>query len=170
MVQKTKIRKAISDHASQWLPPLQHSASAHRRSRWVGGTMTPEICSRRITTKTAGTSDARHSNRPSHGSLQGLAADCIYTYPARTVRRPPVQAACLTKFCKMIGSGAERIPVTNNAANGNCSGFTKKGYGRDSQTQLIYCVTQCFAGWTHITTQSPKIVKGKRHEMFQSRL
>jgi hypothetical protein len=28
-----------------------------------------------------------------------------------------------------------------------CGGLIEKGYIRDSQTRLIYCDTQCFAGW-----------------------
>ena len=28
-----------------------------------------------------------------------------------------------------------------------CGGLIEKGYVRDSQTRLIYCDTQCFAGW-----------------------
>ena len=30
-----------------------------------------------------------------------------------------------------------------------CSGLIEKGYVRDSQTRLIYCDTQCFAGWAY---------------------
>jgi hypothetical protein len=30
-----------------------------------------------------------------------------------------------------------------------CGGLFEKGYVRDSQTRLIYCDTQCFAGWAH---------------------
>jgi hypothetical protein len=32
-----------------------------------------------------------------------------------------------------------------------CGGIVEKGYVRDSQTRLIYCDTQCFAGASHIT-------------------
>jgi len=32
-----------------------------------------------------------------------------------------------------------------------CGGLIEKGYVRDSQTRLIYCDTQCFAGGAHIT-------------------
>jgi hypothetical protein len=30
-----------------------------------------------------------------------------------------------------------------------CGGLIEKGYVRDSQTRLVYCDTQCFAGWAH---------------------
>ena len=30
-----------------------------------------------------------------------------------------------------------------------CGGTIEKGYVRDSQTRLIYCDTQCFAGWAN---------------------
>ena len=33
-----------------------------------------------------------------------------------------------------------------------CGGFIKKGYVRDSQTRLIYCDKQCFAGAAHMAT------------------
>ena len=32
-----------------------------------------------------------------------------------------------------------------------CGGIVEKGYVRDSQTQLIYCDAQCFAGGSHMT-------------------
>jgi hypothetical protein len=28
-----------------------------------------------------------------------------------------------------------------------CGGLIKNGYVRDSRTRLMYCDTQCFAGW-----------------------
>ena len=31
-----------------------------------------------------------------------------------------------------------------------CGGIVEKGYVRDSQTRLIYCDPQCFAGGSHI--------------------
>jgi hypothetical protein len=37
-----------------------------------------------------------------------------------------------------------------------CGGFIKKGYVRDSQTRLIYCDTQCFAGGGHIAVSIGK--------------
>ena len=33
-----------------------------------------------------------------------------------------------------------------------CDGLIEKGYVRDSQTRLIYCDMQCFAGWPHEAT------------------
>ena len=42
----------------------------------------------------------------------------------------------------------DRIPRTNGHC-ALCGGTIEKGYVRDSQTRLIYCDTQCFAGWTH---------------------
>jgi hypothetical protein len=44
-----------------------------------------------------------------------------------------------------------RIPRTDERC-ALCGDFIKKGYVRDSQTRLIYCDTQCFAGWTHLAT------------------
>jgi hypothetical protein len=32
-----------------------------------------------------------------------------------------------------------------------CGGIVEKGYVRDSQTRLIYCDPQCFAGGPHVT-------------------
>jgi hypothetical protein len=37
-----------------------------------------------------------------------------------------------------------------------CGGLIEKGYVRDSQTRLIYCDTQCFAGWAH---EAVRVVK-----------
>jgi hypothetical protein len=48
-----------------------------------------------------------------------------------------------------------RIPRTDEHC-ALCGGLIEKGYVRDSQTRLIYCDTQCFAGWTHITTPVSK--------------
>jgi hypothetical protein len=39
-----------------------------------------------------------------------------------------------------------------------CGGLIKKGYVRDSQTRLIYCDTQCFAGWAH---EAAPVVKNR---------
>jgi len=41
-----------------------------------------------------------------------------------------------------------RVPRTGQHC-ALCGGLIEKGYVRDSQTRLIYCDTQCFAGWTH---------------------
>jgi hypothetical protein len=42
-----------------------------------------------------------------------------------------------------------RVPRTDEHC-ALCGGLIEKGYVRDSQTQLIYCDTRCFAGWTHM--------------------
>ena len=39
-----------------------------------------------------------------------------------------------------------------------CGGHIEKGYVRDSQTRLIYCDTQCFAGWAH---EAATVVKNR---------
>jgi hypothetical protein len=36
-----------------------------------------------------------------------------------------------------------------------CGGAIEKGYVRDSQAQLIYCDTQCFAGGAYSFTKNP---------------
>ena len=41
-----------------------------------------------------------------------------------------------------------RVPRTGQHC-ALCGGLIEKGYVRDSQTRLIYCDTQCFAGWAH---------------------
>jgi len=41
-----------------------------------------------------------------------------------------------------------RVPCTERYC-ALCGGLIEKGYIRDSQTRLIYCDSQCFAGWTH---------------------
>ena len=43
-----------------------------------------------------------------------------------------------------------RVPRTGQHC-ALCSGVIEKGYVRDSQTRLIYCDTQCFAGWAAAT-------------------
>jgi hypothetical protein len=48
-----------------------------------------------------------------------------------------------------------RVPRTDERC-ALCGGSIKEGYVRDSQTRLIYCDTQCFAGWAHITTPVSK--------------
>jgi hypothetical protein len=37
-----------------------------------------------------------------------------------------------------------------------CGGPFEKGYVRDPQTRLIFCDTQCLAGWPHTTTAVSK--------------
>jgi hypothetical protein len=41
-----------------------------------------------------------------------------------------------------------RIPRTSEYC-ALCGGIVEQGYVRDSQTRLIYCDTQCFAGGTY---------------------
>ena len=41
-----------------------------------------------------------------------------------------------------------RVPHTDERC-ALCGGLIEKGYVRDSQTRLIYCDTQCFAGGTY---------------------
>ena len=40
----------------------------------------------------------------------------------------------------------DRVP-REHADCALCGGLIEKGYVRDLQTRLIYCDTQCFAGW-----------------------
>jgi hypothetical protein len=52
-----------------------------------------------------------------------------------------------------------RFVVVNNRVDQHCAvcgGLIEKGYVRDSQTRLIYCDTQCFAGWAH---EAVRVVK-----------
>ena len=44
----------------------------------------------------------------------------------------------------------DRVP-REHADCALCGGLIEKGYVRDSQTRLIYCDTQCFAGWAAAT-------------------
>jgi hypothetical protein len=44
----------------------------------------------------------------------------------------------------------ERVPRADQRC-ALCGGIVEKGYVRDSQTRLIYCDTQCFAGGSHMT-------------------
>jgi hypothetical protein len=44
----------------------------------------------------------------------------------------------------------DRVPHTD-AHCGLCGGIVEKGYVRDSETRLIYCDLQCFAGGSHMT-------------------
>ena len=39
-----------------------------------------------------------------------------------------------------------------------CGGTIEKGYVRDFKTGLIYCDTQCFAGWAH---EAAPVVKNR---------
>jgi hypothetical protein len=48
-----------------------------------------------------------------------------------------------------------RVPSTGERC-ALCGGFIKKGYVRDSQTRLIYCDAQCFAGGGHIAVSIGK--------------
>jgi hypothetical protein len=43
-----------------------------------------------------------------------------------------------------------RVPRTDEHC-ALCGGIVEKGYVRDSQTRLIYCDPQCFAGGSHMT-------------------
>jgi hypothetical protein len=43
-----------------------------------------------------------------------------------------------------------RVPRTDEHC-ALCGEIVEKGYVRDSQTRLIYCDPQCFAGGSHIT-------------------
>jgi hypothetical protein len=44
----------------------------------------------------------------------------------------------------------DRVPRTNEHC-ALCGGIVENGYVRDSQTRLIYCDPQCFAGGSHMT-------------------
>jgi hypothetical protein len=44
----------------------------------------------------------------------------------------------------------DRVPRTDEHC-ALCGGIVEKGYVRDSQTRLIYCDPQCFAGGSHMT-------------------
>jgi hypothetical protein len=44
----------------------------------------------------------------------------------------------------------DRVPRTDQHC-ALCGGIVEKSYVRDSQTRLIYCDTQCFAGGARIT-------------------
>jgi hypothetical protein len=41
-----------------------------------------------------------------------------------------------------------RVPRTGQHC-AVCGGLIEKGYVRDSRTRVIFCDTQCFAGWAH---------------------
>src|SRR3974390_2912083 len=61
----------------------------------------------------------------------------------------------------------ERMP-RNNAHCALCGGTIEKGYVRDFRTRLVYCDTQCFAGWAHIATPVSKNHGRKVSENVQS--
>jgi hypothetical protein len=44
----------------------------------------------------------------------------------------------------------DRVPRTDGHC-ALCGGIVEQGYVRDSQTRLIYCDPQCFAGGSHMT-------------------
>ena len=50
-----------------------------------------------------------------------------------------------------------RVPHTDQHC-ALCGGLIEKGYVRDSQTRLICCDTQCFAGWAN---QAAPVVKNR---------
>jgi hypothetical protein len=51
----------------------------------------------------------------------------------------------------------DRVPRTGQHC-ALCGGLIEKGYVRDSQTRLIYCDTQCFAGSAH---EAAPVVKNR---------
>ena len=51
----------------------------------------------------------------------------------------------------------DRVPRTDQQC-ALCGGLIEKGYVRDSQTKLIYCDTQCFAGWAR---EAAPVVKNR---------
>jgi hypothetical protein len=53
---------------------------------------------------------------------------------------------CRTRFVLVN----HRVPRTDQHC-ALCGGIVEKGYVRDSQTRLIYCDPQCFAGGSHMT-------------------
>ena len=50
-----------------------------------------------------------------------------------------------------------RVPRTDQHC-ALCGGLIEKGYVRDSHTRVIYCDTQCFAGWAH---ETPPVVTNR---------
>ena len=61
-----------------------------------------------------------------------------------------------------------RVPRTDQHC-ALCGGITEKGYVRDSQTQLVYCDAQCFAGGSYMTMSLIKD-REKSVEMLEPRL
>jgi hypothetical protein len=55
----------------------------------------------------------------------------------------------------------DRVPRTEQHC-ALCGGIVEKSYVRDSQTRLIYCDTQCFAGRVCETTP---VVKNRRRQV-----
>jgi hypothetical protein len=60
---------------------------------------------------------------------------------------------CQTRFVLVN----DRVPRTDQHC-ALCGGIIEKSYIRDSQTRLIYCDTQCFAGWAH---EAAPVVKNR---------
>jgi hypothetical protein len=60
-------------------------------------------------------------------------------------------SACRTRFVLVNG----RVPRTDQRC-ALCGAIVDKGYVRDSQTRIIYCDTQCFAGGVRIATPAIK--------------
>jgi hypothetical protein len=58
---------------------------------------------------------------------------------------------CRTRFVLVNG----RVPRTDQQC-ALCGAIVDKGYVRDSQTRIIYCDTQCFAGGVRIATPAIK--------------
>lgn len=48
-----------------------------------------------------------------------------------------------------------------------CSAKIETGYVRESQTRLLYCDAQCFAGHTMWRFSLSKLARGKYHEMLK---
>jgi hypothetical protein len=55
-----------------------------------------------------------------------------------------------------------RVPSTDEHC-ALCGGLIEKDYVRDSLTRLIYCDTQCFAGWAH---QAAPVVKNRGRKVL----
>jgi hypothetical protein len=58
---------------------------------------------------------------------------------------------CQTRFVLVN----DRVPRTDQHC-ALCGGIVEKSYVRDSQTRLIYCDAQCFAGGARITLSGIK--------------
>jgi hypothetical protein len=68
----------------------------------------------------------------------------------------PGALSCQTRFVLVNG----RVPRTDQHC-ALCGGIIEKSYVRDSQTRLIYCDTQCFAGGARITMSGIKHTERK---------
>jgi len=55
----------------------------------------------------------------------------------------------------------DRVPRTDEHC-ALCGQIVEKGYVRDSQTRLIYCDPQCFAGGSHMTKS---VIKDRRRKV-----